>query len=494
MNKFKITLVLFTITLSTSLCFSQGIQKNVEFDYNLVDIIQLAKSQSPAWLQAETRKENRYWQFRTFKSNYNPQLQLQGRLPDFQRRFTPVTQPDGSIEFRSVSNNNSNLSMRLIQNISTTGARVFINSNVARFDDFDQDLSRYNGSPISIGLEQPIFQFNNLAWDKKIEPLRYEESQKGYFEELEQIAIDATQQYFALLLAQINVEMAKKNQANNDTIYKIAQGRYQLGKIGENDLLQLEANLINSTLDVAQAQLDLETSSLNLKSYVGLSDTGNISLSLPAEIPQFPVDTEKALFEANKNRVDPVSFSRRLLQGDREIAQARGDNGVNLDLLATFGLNNSGGEFGDIYRDPNNQQTVSLNLTVPILDWGRQKSRIKTAEANQQLIQYQINQEKVNFEQEVMTHVKRFDMLREQVKVRRKSDDIESRKYEISKQLFLIGKIDITTLNIALRDKDSAKRNYITSLKDFWEAYFTLRKLTLYDFERGDLLLKELNK
>lgn len=492
MNKYKLILTYFLLTASINFCFSQ--ENPSSSVYDLVDIIQLAKSQSPAWLQAETRKENRYWQFRTFKSNYNPQLQLEGSLPDYQRRFTGVTQPDGNIVFRSVSNNNSDLSLRLIQNISATGARVSINSSAARFDDFDNDFTTYNGAPVSIGFVQPIFQFNNLAWDKKIEPLRYEESQKEYFEELEDISIEATQQYFAVLLAQINLEMAQKNLANNDTIYKIAQGRYQLGKIGENDLLQLEANLINSELDVAQAKLDLETSTLNLRSYVGLTDTSTILLMLPAEIPDFKVDEEKALFEANKNRVDPVSFKRRLLEGDREIAQARGDNGVNLDLAASFGLNNSGGELGDIYTDPNNQQTVSLNLTVPILDWGRQKSRIKTAEANQQLVQYQINQEKLNFEQEIITHVKRFDMLREQVKVRKKSDDIESRKYEISKQLFLIGKIDITTLNIALRDKDAAKRNYITSLQNFWEAYFRLRMLSLYDFERDDLLLKELER
>ena len=491
MNKRKLTLTCLFVTISISICFGQ--EERSQYAYNLKDIVQLAKSQSPAWLQAETRKENRYWQFRTFKSNYNPQLRLEGSLPDYQRRFTGVTQPDGNIEFRSVSNNNSDLNLRLIQNISATGASVSINSNVARFDDFDNDFTTYNGVPVSVGLVQPIFQFNNLAWDKKIEPLRYEESQKEYFEELESISIEATQQFFSVMLAQINLEMARNNLANNDTIYKIAQGRYQLGKIGENDLLQLEANLINSELDVAQAKLDLETSTLNLKAYVGLADTGTVSLNLPAEIPEFYVNEEKALYEATKNRVDPVSFKRRLLEGDREIAQARGDNGVNLDLAASFGLNNSGGELADIYRDPNNQQTVSLNLTVPLLDWGRQKSRIRTAEANQQLIQYQINQEKLNFEQEILTHVKRFDMLREQVKVRKKSDDIESRKYEISKQLFLIGKIDITTLNIALRDKDAAKRNYITSLQNFWEAYFQLRMLSLYDFERDDLLIKELN-
>ena len=89
--------------------------------------------------------------------------------------------------------------------------------------------------------------------------------------------------------------------------------------------------------------------------------------------------------------------------------------------------------------------------------------------------------------------MKNFKLLREQLKVRKKSDDIEERKYNISKELFLIGKIDITTLNIALKDKDTAKRNYFGSLKDFWTGYFEIRRLTLYDFERNSLLLKDIN-
>jgi outer membrane protein len=55
----------------------------------------------------------------------------------------------------------------------------------------------------------------------------------------------ATRFFFDLLLEQINLEIALKNQANNDTIYKIAQGRYNLGKIAEDELLQLELTLMN---------------------------------------------------------------------------------------------------------------------------------------------------------------------------------------------------------------------------------------------------------
>jgi hypothetical protein len=34
-----------------------------------------------------------------------------------------------------------------------------------------------------------------------------------------------------------------------------------------------------------------------------------------------------------------------------------------------------------------------------------------------------------------------------------------------------------------MQEKDQAKRNYIETLRDFWIAYYEIRKLTLYDFE-----------
>ena len=52
--------------------------------------------------------------------------------------------------------------------------------------------------------------------------------------------------------------------------------------------------------------------------------------------------------------------------------------GLNADLFATYGLSNTADNLPDIYVDPLDNQTVRLGFQVPILDWGRQKSRIKT--------------------------------------------------------------------------------------------------------------------
>lgn len=187
------------------------IEKGSIVKLTLDQIIELAKSQSIAARQASTQKETAYWQYRSYLSNYKPQLTLNGTLPNFNRTFQEVLQPDGTIEFRPVTNNNSSLTFSLNQQIAATGATIFVNSQLQRFDDFDRDFTLYNGLPIGIGIEQPLFAFNPLKWDKKTEPLRYEESKQNYIESLENIGLSATNRFFEFLISQVNLQIAESN-------------------------------------------------------------------------------------------------------------------------------------------------------------------------------------------------------------------------------------------------------------------------------------------
>ncbi|NEQ55809.1 MAG: hypothetical protein F6K11_37870 [Leptolyngbya sp. SIO3F4] len=67
--------------------------------FTLQEVIELAKQNSIGARQAENRKENRYWQYNLFLSNYRPQIFLNGQLPDFNRTISPITLPDGSEQF-----------------------------------------------------------------------------------------------------------------------------------------------------------------------------------------------------------------------------------------------------------------------------------------------------------------------------------------------------------------------------------------------------------
>ncbi len=489
MNKTLLCTLLFSL-----LFFSAKAQDNgYLITLTLEDVVQKAKSQSTSALEAETRKKRSYWLYRSYLSDYKPSLILSGELPDFTRNFEPITQEDGTIVYQPVSQNNSSLSLSAVQSIGYTGTQFFVRSSVFRFDDFDRNVTRYSGNPIQIGFNQPLFQFNEFRWNRVIEPMRYEESQKVFVEELEEIAVIATSRFFDLLLAQVKLANAKINVANNDTIHTISKGRYNLGKIAENELLQTELSLMNSRQEVAQAELDVETYTLRLKSYIGFNDTQGITLALPNEIPEFPVDEEEALRQARTNRSDVVSYDRQLAEVEAEVAQAKGNTGLNANLRATFGFTNRADNLPDLYVSPDDQQTISIGFEIPVLDWGRQKSRVKTAEAFQELTQYAVAQERINFEQEILTKVRTFKMLRSRVAITEVADDIATRSYNIAYNRYLIGKISITDLDRATDEKDQARAQYIQSLNDFWQAYYDLRQLTLYDFEAGTILLENIS-
>jgi len=474
--------------------FVQGTSSGETGYFTLFEIVDIAKNQSPMSFQATTFKENRYWQYRTYRSNYRPLLYASGTFPDFNKSVDEVRQPDGAYEYIPVWQNTSQLSMFLSQSIGVTGTEVFLQSSLYRFDNLDPDdpYHSYRGNPLVVGLRQPLFTYNELKWDSRIEPLRYEESKRQYVEQMEQVSIQATRRFFDLLLAQVTLGISQINLANNDTIFKIAEGRYNLGQIGEDELLQLELTVMNSRQNVAQSKVDLETSTLRLKTFSGLVGYDDVVLELPSEMPEFEVDEELAITEARKNRMDAIGFTRRELEADRDMAQAKGSTGLNADLFATFGLSNTSENLPDIYVDPLDNQTVRLGFQVPIMDWGRQKSRVKTAEANKKYVEYTVAQDIINFDEEIFTQVKQFQMLRERVKISERADLVGQKRYDIAKNRYLIGKTGITDLNIALQEKDQAKESYISSLRDFWTSYYTLRYLTLYDFETNQVLyLKE---
>ncbi|RAI91896.1 TolC family protein [Algoriphagus yeomjeoni] len=478
-----------TLVLVCSLLDFAAAQETKTF--TLKELVQQAKDGSPVALRAKTRRENRYWQYRLFRSNYNPQLRLTGTIPQYYQEFNNITQPDGSIEFIEVKQNLMDLGLGLEQVIGATGGTVSVNTSTNRFDNFltnpGQPQTRYSGVPISVALNQPIFAFNPYKWDKKIEPLLYEESKREYVQEMEEVSIYVTQLYFDYLIAQVNSEIAASNLKNTEDIFTIEKKRNELGVTPEDDLLQVELQVLNAQQAAAQAQVDLESAAFAMNSFIGLNQSSNLNLVSPIDIPEFEVNVERAIELAFQNRSEAIGYERQKTEAESQVAQARGQR-FQVLLNARYGYNNAAFNFPDIYQNPNTQALVSLGLSVPILDWGRNKARMSMAMANQELVESTVAQELINFEQEIFTMVKNFLMIKERLNVTKISDDVAQRRYEIALKRYQTGNVTITNLNIAQNEKDANKRAFYTSLRDFWMAYYELRSLTLYDFEKGELL------
>jgi outer membrane protein len=474
---------LYLILLLTITAAAFGRSGSDTLRLTLQQVVEMAKANSIAAKQAATVRETKYWEYRTYQSNYQPQLALSGTLPGYTKTFSQVQQPDGTILFQPIHNDNSSLQLNFSQSIAATGGTIYGTTQLQRFDDFDRHNVLYNGIPYGINYAQPLFQFNKLKWDKKIEPLKFNESKQAYIEAQEKIAVDVEGYFFDLLLAQVNLKIAETNFANTQGILKVANLKYELGKVSKNDILQLRLEQINAQKAVGTAKRDMEIATLNLRSFTGQVGDDNIVLAVPQDISNMTVSSDKVLAEAYANRSDAIGFSRRLAEAKRDVALAKGQNGLTATLTASLGFSNTATSIPDVYKNPQNQQQLQVQLSVPILDWGRSKSRTKTALANQQLTEYAVEQDKQTFKQVIVTQVSLFNVTREQLVYTAQADSIAGEKYHIARERYLLGDLSITDLGIAFRENDQAQRDYVAALRDFWGAYYQLRYLSLYDFE-----------
>jgi len=478
-----ILFILMQLSISKVYCQTDTVMLTLQ------QVVQMAKDKSIASQQAITSRETHFWEYRTYQSNYKPQLSLNGILPGYNKTYLQVVQPNGTIEFQPVHNNNSSLNLSFSQSIAKTGGTIYGTSQLQRFDDFDRKNTLYNSIPYEIGYSQPLFQFNSLKWDKNIEPLKYNESKQAFTEDMEQIAVTASGYFFDLLLAQVNLIAAETNLGNTQKILAIANEKFDLGKISKNEILQLQLELLKSEKAVGIAKRDMEIATLNIKAYTGMQGNSKIALNVPNGEINMQLSTDKVLEEAYTNRSDAIAFVRRIAEAKRDVAKAKANSGVNASLIANLGFSKSAPTVNKVYRSPQDQQLVQLQFDIPVLDWGRQKSRTKTAEANLKLTQYSVEQDKQNFTQEIVTQVTLFQMMKDQVTLSAHADSIATEKYSIAKDRYVLGNLSITDLGIAFEEKDQAKRDYVTALRDLWSAYYELRYLSLYDFEKHEKII-----
>ena len=464
---------------------------------SLEDVIYIAQQQSPDALIAKHKFRSSYWEFRSFKADYRPGLILDGTTPFYNRSISPIVQEDGSVKFREINQSNSSLGLSLSQNIGLTGGNISLNTGLSRLDDFTaaDNKPSYQANIVNIRFDQPLFRYNSYKYDRYIEPMKYEMAKRTYLEDVEDISITATNYFFNMMQAQIDMQIAIKNMSNYDTLFRIAKGRYQLGKIAENDLLQLELNFLKAEASVEQAELDFENNMFRLKSYLRIKEEVPVELIPPKVTDFFTITADKALEEAKYNSSTALDFEKRRLEAQSQVNMAKMQGRFDADFSAVFGLTQQGVTIPGAYTQPGDEQQVSFDFTMPILDWGSARGRIKMAESNEELVTTSVEQEEIDFAQNIFLEVMNFNMQENQLRIAAKADTVAQKRFEVTQKRYMIGQVnDVLELNNAQIDNDNALKGYYSALRSYWRIYFEIRKLTLYDFERNMPILFDITK
>ncbi|MBA7628092.1 hypothetical protein ES703_35562 [subsurface metagenome] len=454
---------------------------------SLKQCIQIARQQSPTTLAAQESFSDTYWQYHAFQASFYPQLTLSGSAPGFNQSIRSVIQDDGSSKIRAQNQISNSISLGISQQIPLTGGRLRLSSDLQRVNEFEPiENSYWSSSPMVVTYSQPFFTVNSMRWNRQMEPLRYKLAEKQHLETLEDININTTRVYFDVYIAQIDKELANINVTVNDTIFRVSEKRYDVGKIAENDLLQSELALMNAENDFSVAELNLERAMRNLKISLGLPLARQIILEAPQDYPQINVDPEFALAQAKTNSSFPLNTKLQLLGAERAVYETRADQRLSATMNASLGYNQSSIKIEDLFQSPSNQGRFSISFDIPLFQAGQGKDRIKAALARQRGVEISSSLNEQQFEHDVYFRVREFEQSYRLLQISAKADTIAARRFEVTKNRYLIGRVDITNLFIAQQEKDRARKNYIQTMRNYWISYYSLIRLTLFDFEKGE--------
>ena len=463
----------------------------------LEEAIGTARSQSVAALQAKHAFVSTYWAYRSYQASRLPSLNLYGNLMNFDRSLTLLqSYEDGTFRYANSYNLQNSLGLSVAQNVTFTGGRLSVYSDLRRIDQYGafKNLTWYS-QPITVSYTQPLFAYNQFKWDKLIEPKEYERGRRQYIESMEEATIAAAKAYFDLIAATRNHEASVTNFANTVKMRSVAVERLKLGTVTRDEYLQLELRALNDSIAMGENLVKVREAQMALNSILGYDESMEISPVIDDTLPEILMDYDMVLDKALKNSTFNLGNEIEELGAASAVAKAKADRGISMSLNARFGLSQSGAGLPDVYRDLLNQEVVGLTFSVPIFDWGLGKGKVQKAKAAEEVVKAQNLQEENDFRRKIFTAVGQFNNQRQQCVASKRAMEIATERYTLMMDKFRSGNATVTDLTNAQNDSDSALSKYVGDLSNYWNYYYTLRKLTLYDFLAGrdiDIDVKEM--
>ncbi len=473
------------------LIFPFSLSAQQEMTLTMDECIKMANEQSLNAFLTKNMYLAKYWDYRSYKASRLPSLHLNTTPLNYNNGFQQQWNSNDETYYTVQSQTlNSNAELSLQQKVSLTGGTISVETGNDYFNNFN-GMSNFTSNPLSVSYNQNLNGFNSLKWRARIDPEKYEAAKKQYIEDREQLSITTINYFFSLINSQIDLDIANRNLANAEELFKIGKGRFEVGTITQDELLTLELDLYNTQLSKIKSEQNLVRARTDLNIFLNIDKNTIINCAIPENIPGIEIEVSEGVSQAMLNNSLQNDLNVRKMQQEQNVRRAKAENRFSSNLQLSYGLNGKDDVLGNSYTNLGQRQRVIIGFNIPIVDWGEGRGAVAVAQSNLEAERIRIEQEKISFEQEVSMNILEFNLQKNQVNNSAKADTIAQKGYDISYEIFKLGKLDVIKLNQARNSQVSARKAYINSLKQYWSYWFRIRMQTLYDFENNVTLSED---
>ncbi|MDR2139622.1 MAG: TolC family protein [Tannerella sp.] len=425
-----------------------------------------------------------YWQYRTYRASRLPGLTLRLTPAQYYRDITRRYDSAEDIDvYRRQQSFYASGGLEVTQNFDLFGGTFFLQSDMGYMRNFGATAyTQFTSIPVRIGYSQSLLGYNPFRWERKIEPLKYEKAKKELIGNLENVSETVTGFFFDLAMAQTEYDMARDNVSSTDTLYRTGEQRYRIASITRADLMTLKLDAVNARNTLQNAEIALRRAMFSLASCLHFDRHTQIRLLLPDRPGELAVSVDEALRHARENNPQFLALRQQTLEAEQRVDRTGKEARFDATISASVGFNQAAATLRDAYRNPLQQDMLSVSVSVPLVDWGVRKGRHNIARNELNVTQISARQTEISIEEDVIMTVGDFNVQQNLIASAEEALALARTAHTETVQRFMIGKADISSLTLSLQRRQEAQRNYVAALRNYWISYFKIRRLTLYDF------------
>lgn len=462
---------------------------------SLEQCIETAIQQSPEVLKHKYNFLSSYWLYKAYLAGLKPQISLQSTPIEYSSTFIKRYDYSQNIDiYRQQRYFGTSLGLSISQAVPLTGGALTFSSELNYIKNIGIDNNKqFSSVPIRLGYSQSLFGYNTLKWSKKIEPLKYKIARQKYIYSIESTILKAINYFFDLLLIQEEHEMATETLHSCDSLYIAGKERFKLHTISKADLLALEIDFINAENYLTQISNQYEEALMTFRTFLKTDKHENIRLETPP-IPKISfISPQAAITLMKSNNPNILEAQKQIQESKQYVEEIKKTTGIDASFSIGIGFNKASETFLDAYSHLPRQEYFTMNINIPILDWGLGKSKRNAAKNNLEETKTTVNQNIEDLEDKLTSTTIKFNQNKELINKSKEVFNMAKSSYQIYKARFILGKEDISTITLSLNRQQEAQRNYHKALSNFWIYYYTIRTLTLYDFEKKENIPFPLN-
>ena len=487
---------LFLASFALSILFSSnGIKAQEVYELDLQKSIEIAKQKSHQMLILNQVLAQAGYQLKAATSSLKTHVDLNMLLPNYTETIRQFEDSTG-LTYYPVQQLNYNGSLVINQPLPTDG-RLYVSTGLDNVLDYYKD-ERLTRMDLRLGFYQPLsafYAYNSIRSEFKKAQLNYELSQRTLKRTELDLIYETSQEFYSLVATKERMGIAVQVLERQQEAYEIAQNKYEAGLIREVEALQMEVDLGEANNDYDLAEVAYQAQMNYFKQKLGLTLQDLVVVVSDMSYSIIEVDEEMAVNHGLKNRMElreneiQIELSKLELKRIKSEGLVKGDITGYYDLIGTnqhimpYTFSESLGDSWEQLQGRPGNFGVALRISVPIFDWGENRSLVRAAESGLETNRYRYDEEKINIEREIRNTVKQLNSSLRRLQLLEKNVQLAEKSFTISRQRFSNGDINSQALALDRTRLNAAYQSHLDSYISYKLLIADIMRKSFYDFE-----------